>query len=422
MEELERELEYLYSLERFGMIFGLENVSALLHHLGDPHLELKAIHVTGTNGKGSVCAFLHSVLSRRYKVGLYTSPHLHRVNERIKINGKEIENTKLLELIKLLRTKVEEKGNPKVFTFFDFLTAIAFACFRQESVDLAIVEVGLGGRLDSTNVLVPLISVITNVGHDHMDVLGPTLEDVAREKAGIIKEGRPLICGELKENPLRVILGEAQKKGSKVLLLGRDFHYEADRRLSFQGRRWCLEGLELGLLGRHQFINATLALAVLELLDETGFPVSEEDVRLGLKETKWPGRLEVFGQGPKVVLDGAHNPEGVEVLCNALEEMTFSRLHLVIGIMADKPWKEMLEKLLLLSDRVIAFRPSNPRALDPQRIVDEARRYGVNAICAKEAKEALQMALDHAGQDDLVLVTGSLFAVAEVRELLVFQG
>lgn len=420
MEELERELEYLYGLERFGMIFGLENVSALLHHLGNPHLALKAVHVTGTNGKGSVCAFLHSVLSRRYKVGLYTSPHLHRVNERIKINKKEIEDSKLLELIKFLRTKVEEKGIPKVFTFFDFLTAVAFAYFKQELVDLAIVEVGLGGRLDSTNVLVPLVSVITNVGHDHMDVLGPTLEDIAREKAGIIKEGRPLVCGELKENPLKVILEEAQKKGSKVLLLGRDFCYQASQKFSFQGRRWRFEGLELGLLGKHQFANAALALAVLELLEEIGFPVSEEEVRLGLKETKWPGRLEVFGEGPKVVLDGAHNPEGVEVLCDALAEMTFSRLHLVIGIMADKPWKEMLKKLLPLSDRVIAFRPSNPRALDPQTIVEEAETYGLDAICAKEAKEALQIALDHAGQDDLILVTGSLFTVAEVRELLVF--
>lgn len=420
MGELERELQYLYGLERFGMIFGLENVSALLDHLGNPHLDLKAVHVTGTNGKGSVCAFLHSALCRRYKVGLYTSPHLHRVNERIKVNGKEIKDTELLELIKLLRTKAEGKGNPKVFTFFDFLTAIAFFYFKQQSVDLAIVEVGLGGRLDSTNVLFPLVSVITNVGHDHMDVLGPTLEDIAREKAGIIKEGRPLVCGEVKEDPLRVILEEARKKGSEVLLLGRDFSYHADTTFSFRGRRWYLEGLELGLLGRHQQTNAALALAVLELLEEMGFPLSEEEIRFGLKETRWPGRLEVFGQGPRIVLDGAHNPEGVEVLCNALKEMAFSHLHLVIGIMADKPWKEMLKKLLPLSNRVVAFRPSNPRALEPERIVEEAKAYGLEATCAKEAKEALQLALCYAGADDLVLVTGSLFTVAEVREVLVF--
>lgn len=420
MGELERELQYLYGLERFGMIFGLENVSELLHHLGDPHLRLKAIHITGTNGKGSVCAFLHSVLGRRYKVGLYTSPHLHRVNERIKVNEREIEDTELLELIRLLRTKVEEKGEPQVFTFFDFLTAIAFFYFAQQSVDIAIVEVGLGGRLDSTNVLLPLVSVITNVGHDHMDVLGPTLADVAREKAGIIKEGRPLVCGERKDAPLKVILEEAQMKGSEVLLLDRDFTYQASPKFSFRGRRWHLEGLELGLMGKHQLINATLALAVLELLEEMGFTLSEEDVRLGLKETKWPGRLETFGEGPKVVLDGAHNPEGARVLRDALREMAYCRLHLIVGIMADKPWREILQIILPLSDRVIAFRPSNPRALEPQRIVEEARLYGLDAVCAKEAREALQMALDFAGPNDLVLVTGSLFAVAEIREALLF--
>ncbi|RLB01877.1 MAG: bifunctional folylpolyglutamate synthase/dihydrofolate synthase, partial [Deltaproteobacteria bacterium] len=184
----QEELRYLYGLERFGMIFGLDNVSRLLHLLGDPHLKLKVVHVAGTNGKGSVCTILHSILSQRYRVGIYTSPHLHRFNERIRIGHDEISDQEVVDLTRLLRAKVQQEGEPKHFTFFDFTTAMALYYFTEKEVELAIVEVGLGGRLDSTNVVQPLVVVITNIGHDHMDVLGESIEDIAREKAGVIKE------------------------------------------------------------------------------------------------------------------------------------------------------------------------------------------------------------------------------------------
>jgi dihydrofolate synthase/folylpolyglutamate synthase len=419
MEELQKEIDFLYGLERFGMIFGLENVSALLELLGNPHLKLRAIHVAGTNGKGSVCAILDSILSRRYKVGLYTSPHLHRLNERIKINGKEIGDEELLNLIRLLREKTEKAKRPERFTFFDFTTALAFFYFLKKEVDLAIVEVGLGGRLDSTNVIRPLVGVITNIGHDHMDVLGPTLRDIAREKAGIIKENTPIVCGEKKEEPLQVILEEASKKKAPLYLLGRDFHYQyEDGLFSFFGRRLKLQGLRLGLLGRHQVENASLALEVIETLLELGFPVEEEHIRKGLEEARWPGRLELVESKPKVLMDGAHNPEGMRVLCEFLKEISFKKLHVIIGIMKDKSWKEMLQILLPFSQRVIAFRPQNPRSLEPETIIKVAKQMGIEGVEAKTPEEALRIAKEKADPEDLILITGSLFTVGEIRELL----
>jgi len=419
MEELQKEIDFLYGLERFGMIFGLENVTSLLELLGNPHLKLRAIHVAGTNGKGSVCAMLDAILSRRYKVGLYTSPHLHRLNERIKINGKEISDEELLNLIRLLREKTEREKRPERFTFFDFTTALAFFYFVEKEVDLAIVEVGLGGRLDSTNVINPVVAVITNIGHDHMDVLGPTLREIAREKAGIIKENTPIVCGEKREEPLRVILEESSRKKAHLYLLGRDFDYRYEGGLfSFSGRRLKLQSLKLGLLGKHQGENASLALEVIETLLDLGFYIDEEEIRKGLKEVKWPGRLELFEGKPKVLLDGAHNPEGVKVLCEFLREISFRKLHLIIGIMKDKSWKEMLEILLPLSQSVIAFRPQNPRSLEPEIILSLAKQIGLEGFEAKTPEEALKIAKEKADPEDLILVTGSLFAVGEIREFL----
>ena len=198
-------LDYLYSLERFGMIFGLDNISRLLSLLGDPHRRLRTVHITGSNGKGSVSAMMAEILSRRWRVGLYTSPHLHSFTERVKINDREIEEGEVVRLVELLRRKVKEEGGPEHFTFFDFTTAITFQYFAEKEVDLAVIEVGLGGRLDSTNVITPQVSVITTVSKEHTQVLGSSLSEIAREKAGIIKEEVPVVCGVREEEALKVI-------------------------------------------------------------------------------------------------------------------------------------------------------------------------------------------------------------------------
>jgi len=413
----QEELCYLYGLERFGMIFGLDNVSRLLHLLGDPHLGLKVVHVAGTNGKGSVCTILHSILSQRYRVGIYTSPHLHRFNERIRIGHDEISDQEVVDLTRLLRAKVQQEGGPKHFTFFDFTTAMALYYFTEKGVELAIVEVGLGGRLDSTNVVQPLAVVITNIGHDHMDVLGESIEDIAREKAGVIKEGMPVVCGEGKPEALKVIEETALEKRAPLLLLGRDFSWEAeDGTFRFYGRKKGFGNLELNLRGRHQFANAALALATLEVLHEEGFPVGEGEIRRGLKEVDWPGRLELFEGPPKVLLDGAHNPEGAKALRCSLEKMPFRHLHLLLGIMADKAWRDFIAELAPLAETVVGCRPSNSRALAPEEIAREAKRYCPKVSAFEDPKEALEHLRGLSSPEDLIVVTGSLFTVADVRE------
>jgi len=413
-------LDYLYSLERFGMIFGLDNISRLLSLLGDPHRRLRTVHITGSNGKGSVSAMMAEILSRRWRVGLYTSPHLHSFTERVKINDREIEEGEVVRLVELLRRKVEKEGGPEHFTFFDFTTAITFQYFAEKEVDLAVIEVGLGGRLDSTNVITPQVSVITTVSKEHTQVLGSSLSEIAREKAGIIKEEVPVVCGVREEEALKVIEEEAKEKGAPLFLLGRDFHYRerGAQQLDFSGRRWRMEGLEVGLLGRFQLFNASLAIAALEVLAEKGYAVSEADIREGLQEIRWPGRMEVVRKAPLLILDGAHNGEGARALKEALRDIRYRELLLLLGIMDDKDVEAIVRELAPLARLVVTSRPSNPRALPPRRIAEVARRFCPRVKEREEMREGVSLILEEASREDLVLITGSLFTVADARQIL----
>ena len=411
-------LSYLYGLERFGMIFGLEKISQLLSLLGDPHLGLRCCHVAGSNGKGSVCVMIAHVLERAYRVGLYTSPHLHSFNERIKINGEEISDQEVIELVEVLRGRVQEEGGPEGFTFFDFTTAMAFYYFAQKGVDLAVVEVGLGGRLDSTNVLLPEVTVITEVSKEHTQVLGNTLGEIAKEKGGIIKEGVPVVCGVQEGEALEVIEEEAEGKGAELILLGRDFHFFplGGRRLDFRGRRVRWEGLEVSLLGEHQLFNAALALATLEVLQERGYPIGEGEIREGLKGVVWPGRMEFVSQRPPILLDGAHNPEGAKALAKALGALSYRRLLLLLGIMDDKDVEGIVGEIVPLATEVVACRPENPRSLDPKEIAKAVLPFGPKVKVIEAVGEGLRYLMEEAQEGDLILVTGSLFTVAEARE------
>jgi dihydrofolate synthase/folylpolyglutamate synthase len=314
---------YLYGLERFGMVFGLENITLLLRALGDPHRDLKVIHVGGTNGKGSVSAMMASILQEEgHRVGLYTSPHLVSFTERIQINGAEIPWEEVVKLTELLRKRVEEEDIPQRFTFFDFTTALALYYFFLREVEVAILEVGLGGRLDSTNVVHPLITVITNVSRDHLQILGEGIEDIAGEKAGIVKHGTPLISGAAQPEVIRILEQECEKKEAPLRLLGRDFWGEriASGALNFQGSTWRLADIRLGLAGSFQIENATVALGALEALEETGYRVEKESIYQGLAKVRWPGRLELLPTSPQILLDGAHNPAAARVLKACLEE------------------------------------------------------------------------------------------------------
>jgi dihydrofolate synthase/folylpolyglutamate synthase len=415
-------LAYLYGLERFGMVFGLENISRLLELLGDPHQGLKVIHVGGTNGKGSVCAMMASVLHEEgYQVGLYTSPHLVSFTERIQINGAQISWDDVVVLADLLRQKVEEKNIPQQFTFFDFTTAMAMYYFFRQGVDVAILEVGLGGRLDSTNVVQPLITVITNVAKDHLQILGEQLEAIAREKAGIVKQGVPLISGAAESHVIEILEQACGEKEAPLLLIGREFWAQkvAPRTFNFYGRRWRWEDIRLGLAGSYQIENAAIALGALEALEERGYRVGRGAVYKGLARVRWPGRMELVQHAPQILLDGAHNPAAARSLKASLqEEFDYRCLYMVMGIMADKEVAAILAVVAPLADVLIATTPPNPRALSARRLAEIAQPYCREVKVIEDVEEGVDYARNAAREDDLIVVTGSLFTVGAVRDHL----
>ncbi|OGP82027.1 MAG: hypothetical protein A2Z08_09330 [Deltaproteobacteria bacterium RBG_16_54_11] len=417
---------YLYGLERFGMVFGLENITLLLRALGDPHRDLKVIHVGGTNGKGSVSAMMASILQEEgHRVGLYTSPHLVSFTERIQINGAEIPWEEVVKLTELLRKRVEEEDIPQRFTFFDFTTALALYYFFLREVEVAILEVGLGGRLDSTNVVHPLITVITNVSRDHLQILGEGIEDIAGEKAGIVKHGTPLISGAAQPEVIRILEQECEKKEAPLRLLGRDFWGEriASGALNFQGSTWRLADIRLGLAGSFQIENATVALGALEALEETGYRVEKESIYQGLAKVCWPGRLELLPTSPQILLDGAHNPAAARVLKACLEEeFDYRRLYMVMGVMEDKEVSVIVSELAPLADMLIASSPHNPRALSAWRIAEIAQNYCKEVTVIEDVGQGVASAREKAQEDDLIVVTGSLYTVGEARDFLLSKG
>jgi dihydrofolate synthase/folylpolyglutamate synthase len=419
-------LAYLYGLERFGMIFGLENISRLLQVLEDPHRDLKVIHVGGTNGKGSVSAMMASVLQEQgYRVGLYTSPHLVSFTERIQVNGVAITWEEVVRLTDLLRSRVEEEGIPQQFTFFDFTTAVALYYFSHQEVDLSILEVGLGGRLDSTNVVRPVITIITNVSRDHFQILGERVEDIAREKAGIVKQGVPLISGATQPAVIQILEEACKMKEAPLRLTGRDFRGEriSSGTLAFHGRRWHLTDIRLGVAGPFQVENATVALGGLEALGQKGYRIEEESIYKGLAKVRWPGRLELVQKSPQILLDGAHNPAAARSLREALqEEFDYRHLYMVMGIMEDKEVSAILAELAPLTVVLIATRPHNPRAMPPQRIAEIAHDYCSEVEVIEDVGEGVGCAREMAQEDDLIVVTGSLFTVGEVRDHLLSEG
>jgi dihydrofolate synthase/folylpolyglutamate synthase len=416
-------LDYLYGLERFGMVFGLENISRLLQALGDPHKNLSVVHVGGTNGKGSVSVMMAAVLQAEgYRVGLYTSPHLISFTERIQINGSEISWEEVVRLTDVLHGKVVEQNIPQRFTFFDFTTAIAMYYFYLQEVDMTILEVGLGGRLDSTNVVHPLMSIITNVEKDHYQILGEKIEDIAREKAGIIKHGVPLISGATKGEVIEILEETCRTKEAPMRLMGRDFWGQrvAPRTFNFQGCTWSLEDIRLGVAGSYQILNATVALAALESLEQQGYRIVTESIYYGLAKVHWPGRLELIQQSHQILLDGAHNSAAAKALKACLQdEFDYRHIYMVMGVMEDKEVSAMLAELVPLADVLIATRPRNSRAMPPQRVAAIAQTYCKDVTMIDDVGEGVDYARKVAREDDLIVVTGSLFTVGEARAHLI---
>ncbi len=418
-------LSYLFGLQKFGIKFGLSNINKLLDLCGNPHYNLKMVHIAGTNGKGSTAATIASIMKEAgYKVGLYTSPHLIDFTERIKINGKDIEEAEVVRLTEYIRSKIQDsefKDELERITFFEFTTAMALIYFKEEEVDIAAMETGMGGRLDATNVIRPLVSVITNISVEHKEYLGDTIEAVAFEKAGIIKDGVSLITGVDQPSAFQVIERVCNEKGAPLYKLGRDFSFQrkGNNNFSYNGINESFDLLTLNLRGGHQFQNASLAIATVETLKYKGFTIPPEAIIDGLGKVSWPGRLETVSQSPMIILDGAHNPAGAEVLARAAaEELKYDKLYLILGVMADKEVEGIISPLAPLAHEVILSRPKYERASKPSDLLSLAKKYNMNSKAFEDMREAIDYARSKAGGQDLIIISGSLFTVGEARGIL----
>ena len=412
-------VSWLYSLQKFGIKFGLSKTSNLLKAFGNPHLAQRYIHIAGTNGKGSVGAMLESVLIKSgLKVGLYSSPHLVSFSERFRINREFIKKDQAASIIMELKEVISKKEPP---TFFELTTAMALIYFFREDVDVGIIEVGMGGRLDATNVIYPMVSIITNIGLEHQEFLGNNIIDIAKEKGGIIKEGVDLVTGVTQPSVVSLLESLCKKKDAPFWRVGRSVQYRRlpSGLLGYYGLRDRYTDIELGLQGRFQYRNAALALLTLEILKRKGLFISDEAVRAGLEDLIWPGRLEEVSSNPTIILDGAHNPSAMRLLADSIgRDFDFKKLILILGIMEDKDIKNILKEILPLANRVIYTRPTYYRAADPQYLMDLAREFGKAGEVHLPIKAAIDRAVNLADKRDLILVTGSLFTVGEAKSCL----
>ena len=411
-------VQYLYSLQKYGIKFGLSKTSNIMKSLGNPQLGQKYIHIAGTNGKGSVSAMLESILMKAgMKVGFYSSPHLVRFTERFRINGKDISRTKTMDLVNKLKGVINPSQPP---TFFEATTAMAFSYFAEEKTDIAIMEVGMGGRLDATNIIRPIVSVITNISLEHQNFLGNRLIDIAGEKAGIIKKGTDLVTSATQPSVIALLKEICEGKKAAFMRVGKDFRYRTNGpEISYFGMKRKLRGLRPGLQGRYQARNAALALAVTERLETKGYSISEKDIKDGLRDAVWPGRMQIISKDPLVIVDGAHNPGAARELADSIAGgFSYARLIVIAGIMEDKDINNIIRLISPVADYIICTRPDYYRAADPGRIMKAASDMGKQGEAVDTLSGAIKKAKAMASSKDLILITGSLFTVGEALTLL----
>lgn len=421
-------LAYITSFGRFGSRPGLERMQWVLEQMGQPEAGQRFIHIAGTNGKGSTTALVHNILqSAGYRVGMYTSPYLEAFTNRIGAGGKDIDTAALVSLVERLRPHLEavNQSNIGPITQFEVTTLLALAYYQELALDFVVWEVGLGGRLDATNVVTPIISVITNIGRDHTDILGDTLPEIAAEKAGIIKPGVPVVTAVKDNNALAVIEDVAANLRAPLFRLGYEYNYIRnqfsieEQSFDYGDQQMELTDLRIQLMGAHQCQNAATALAVISQLRQQGFRIGEQACRDGLATTRWAGRLELMSKQPLVLIDGAHNPHGTLALRQALQEyFPGKKVFMVLGILQDKERAEMLAHLLPLAAGVIFAAPSYGRATEPNLLMRDAAIHQVPARTATSVAEAIDEAMGDLGDDEILLIAGSLYTVSEAREHL----
>ncbi|XOQ48823.1 MAG: Folylpolyglutamate synthase [Eubacteriales bacterium] len=415
-------LEKISSLERFGSKPGLERIQKLLQMMGNPQDSLKYVHVAGTNGKGSTCALIASVLKKaRYKTGLFISPYVTDFCERMQINGEKISHEELAEMVEKVFPLVEKMNQSgEIITEFELVTALAFAWFAQKKCDIVVLEVGLGGRLDSTNVIqTPLVSVITSVSLDHTKVLGDTLAQIAYEKSGIIKDGGVTVCyPEQKPEVLEILQKAADERNNRFVLADTKSVVPLSMNLNGTGLLYGELLVHLPFLGEHQIKNAVTALAALEVLKEKGFHISEHSFESGFSSASFPARMEVLSMNPTVILDGAHNPDGIAALAATVRKyLPDKKITAIVGMLADKDVKASVENLAGLFSNVITLAPKSPRAMSAEDLAEHFRLVGTPVESMENSGEALKKALSVVGKEGALLICGSLYLAGELRPL-----
>ena len=422
-------LKYIHESHKFGIRLGLDNIKKLLELLDNPQDKLKIIHIAGTNGKGSTCSFISTILKEGgYKVGLYTSPFLETFTERIRVNGDNIPEDEVGNIVSLIKEKIEVMVNEGYSypTEFEIVTAMALYYFYKENVDFVALEVGLGGRYDATNVIEkPIVSVITSISMDHIGVLGDTLGKIAFEKGGIIKENCTTIVYPQKYEAGQVIKNICKENRSKYIECNFNDINIKQSNINLQKYDCFInkkeyKDLEIKLIGEHQVKNSVLALNVIDYInDNLGLNISEECIRKGLAQTSWPGRIEKIKENPMFIIDGAHNEEGAESLAKAMDKYFKDKNKvLIIGMLEDKDISSVLDILIPRFNKVITTTPDNPRSIDADKLKKKIEEYNIDVISKPKINEAVEYALQNTKKEDVIISAGSLYMIGNVRSII----
>ena len=413
-------IEYIHSVYWKGSIPGLSRTQTLLEKMGNPEKGLKYVHIAGTNGKGSTASMTASILRKAgYRTGLYTSPYIYRFHERMQVDGQEISDEDLIEIteyVKPLADSMEESP-----TEFELVCCIAFEYFRRQKCDIVVLEVGMGGEMDATNVIeTPEVAVITNIGLDHTEVLGDTVEKIAQTKAGIFKENGHAVV--YRNVPSVEAVYERICAEKNISLKKADFDSLVLKRHSLQGQVFdCGErkDLVLPLLGDHQLHNASVVLSIVDTLIELGWNITEENIRQGLRDVRWPGRFDVVSQDPLFIIDGGHNPQCVQALVKNIEDYLSGRKVIALtGVLADKDYGDMYKPVMPLVGQFVCITPDNPRKLEAELLAKYLKEAGAQAVACESVEEGVKTAMSLAGKDGAVLCFGSLYSIGAIRDAL----
>ena len=413
-------LDYIHSVCWKGMVPGLERVTELLEKMGNPHKELKFIHIAGTNGKGSTAAMTASILRKAgYRTALYTSPYIYQFGERMQVNGEMIPDDELIEITEYIKPLADTMSETP--TEFELITCIAFEFFKRRACDIVVLEVGLGGLLDATNVIdCPEVAVITNIGLDHTDILGNTLEEIAFNKAGIIKENGHAVIYRGTPGVEAVFENTCREKNTKL----KKANFEGLKLKSHDLFRQVFDcgdykDIHLPLLGYHQLHNAAVVLAVAETLQEIGWKITRENIYDGIRDVSWPGRFDVVCRDPLFIIDGGHNPQCLEALVKNIQDYLAGRRVIALtGVLADKDYGDMYKPVMPYIEQFVCVTPPNPRRLMAEELAQHLQNVGAKAYAAQTVAEGVNKAKELAGSDGVVLCFGSLYTIGDIRNAL----